>query len=684
MHRYSFLAPLFLLVLSLASCTEDVDTSARYVFQERTIWDYLSGHEQYSQYCNLVGKTPASPMTRTTIRQLLSARGHYTVFAPTNDALQHFLDSLAQRGKISEPSWDGFATEQVRDSMQRLIVFNSIIDSGDDLPAIQTWDFTSTQDGEIIIPNMAEHKLVVHYGILGEMADITVNGSPIDEKNRDIPLINGTIHCVHKPVLSSENRLGDWLQNQVEEKRPGFYVSSMLALAVGLRDTLNAVRDERYENMKNQGLFEHLTNHPEHRKYGYTFFAETDELWSQTLGKPALEITVDDVVKYLAEKGVYPEARNDRNYKDKDNLLNRFVTYHILNRRLPKGYIVNHYNEAGYDINTGNLGIPKMQYYYTMGHRRLMKLYESAESNGVYINRCPVLDDARRGTYHELYCEEGKEGVLIGDPNVEDENNLVNAMVYPIDKFLFFDRATRENLGKERMRFDVASISPELTNCDIRMNELMDDAHMNRSIPADKDYPFLRDIRINEGTTYFKYQTARMTGWMDFEGDEVKFEGYGDCTITLPPVPIEDVYELRYRVSCQPFFGMYQIYFGSDPEKMHIVGIPIDLRRTNTSVGWEEESEDDDYNAELEKRMRNHDAMPGVKSHSGMPGSSFTERKDAISSRRILVRERMSPDKVYYLRMKLCLDYPITLFMDYLELCPKAVYDNPVKPEDPW
>ncbi|MBQ7179886.1 MAG: fasciclin domain-containing protein [Bacteroidaceae bacterium] len=684
MNKFHLTAPLLLLLLLFASCTEQVDYSARYTFTEKTVWDYLIGHEQYSEYCTLLAKTPVSNLTQTTIRQLLSARGHYTVFAPTNEALQAYLDSLAAQGKIGQPSWEGFESEHVRDSVQRLIVFNSIIDSGDDLLPIQTWDFTATQDGEIVLPNMAEHKLVVHYGTWEERADITVNGSPIDERNRDIPLLNGTIHCVQKPVLSSENRLGDWLQEQVRERRLGFYVSSMLVLATGLRDTLNAVRDERYEDMKNQGLFNHLSNYPEHRKYGYTLFAETDELWSQTLDKPALDITVQDVVEYLAGLDVYPEAKNDGNYKDQDNLLNRFVTYHLLNRRLAKGYVVNHYNELGYDINTGNLGIPKMQYYYTMGHRRLMKLYESAESNGVYINRCPILDNARRGTYHEIYCEAGKEGVLVEDPNVEGENNLVNAMVYPISKILLFDRATRENLGKERMRFDVASISPELTNGDIRMNELMDDAHMNRSIPADKDYPFLMDIRINEGTTYFKYQTARMTGWMDFEGDEVKFEGYGDCTIKLPPVPTEDVYELRYRVSCQPFFGMHQIYFGTDPEKMHIVGIPIDLRRTNTSVGWEEESEDDDYNAELEKRMRNHDAMPGVKSHSGMPGSNFTERKDQISSRRILVRERMSPDQTYYLRMKLCLDYPITLFMDYLELCPKAVYDNPESPEDPW
>ena len=252
----------FLTMTILLGCSEDVNTSARYVFTDRTIWDYLSSHEQYSQYCSLLEKTPASELTLTTIRQLLSARGHYTVFAPTNEALQAFLDSLAAQGKISQPSWDGFASEHARDSVQRLVVFNSIIDSGDNLDALMTYDFTTTQDGEIIIPNMSEHKLVVHYASPDNPSDITVNGCPIDENNRDIPLTNGVIHCVHKPVLSSENTLGDWLQRQVREKRPGFYVSSMLVLATGLKDTLNAVRDERYENMKNRGMFDHLGNYP--------------------------------------------------------------------------------------------------------------------------------------------------------------------------------------------------------------------------------------------------------------------------------------------------------------------------------------------------------------------------------------------------------------------------------------
>ena len=66
-----------------------------------------------------------------TLRQLLSARGHYTVFAPTNEAIQHYLDTLCSRKLIRLPSWEGFPDEHVLDSIEKVIVYNSIIDFGD-------------------------------------------------------------------------------------------------------------------------------------------------------------------------------------------------------------------------------------------------------------------------------------------------------------------------------------------------------------------------------------------------------------------------------------------------------------------------------------------------------------------------------------------------------------------------
>ena len=118
--------------LFMASCSEDVDTSRRYVFKEEIISGYLSKHEQYSQYVELLKQVPVSSVSKTTVYQLLSVRGNYTVFAPTNDAIQLYLDSLVSKGVISEPTWESFTDEKKLDSIRKVIVYNSIIDGGDD------------------------------------------------------------------------------------------------------------------------------------------------------------------------------------------------------------------------------------------------------------------------------------------------------------------------------------------------------------------------------------------------------------------------------------------------------------------------------------------------------------------------------------------------------------------------
>lgn len=683
----------FLILVPLAilwSCKENVDPSARYVFSERTIMDYLSAHAQYSEYTRMLDELQVSPVSNTTFRQLLSARGHYTVFAPTNEAIQLFLDELQQKGLIGDASWEGVRKASLMDSIQRVIVFNSIIDSGDDLPSMYTYDFPTTQDAEIMAENMYGRKVVVHYDSEQE-EDILINGSAIDAKNRDIPVLNGVIHAMKKVIAPSNNRLGFWLLDILKFRKEGFHVAAMLAQKAGLMDTLNALKDEVYEKLYLEGLFakdaNYAGNQPEHRKYGFTFFAETDSMWSAALNKPALDITVEDVMAFLRASQAYPEASDDTCYTREDNLLNQFITYHILPFRLAPGRLVIHRNEYGYNPSTGALGCAMSEYYYTMGKRRLMKIFESKESNGIYLNRCPLLDNGRHGNYHEVYCPEGREGVHIGEPNLEGENNLVNALVYPIDRFLFYDENTRNNLGRERIRFDVAAISPEMMNNDIRMNEITDSKHSYYRVAPDMTYPYFKDFRINSETTIFGYYTARTVNWNNYNGDEVNIWGIQDITLTLPPVPVRDIYEIRYGYSIYEYRGIFQIYFGTDLDHLYPAGIPLDMRTAATQEGWEADTEDDDYNAEVDKRLRNKGYMKGLASYSGTAGGTDYARKAEHLGRRILVRQVLDPDKTYYLRMKSCLDIDrenAQLYMDVMEMCPKSVFDNPETPEDIW
>ena len=709
--RKCFLHILAIITLIMAGCTEQIDTSARYVFKEETIASYLSKHEQYSEYFRLLSETAVSKISNTTVSQLLSARGHYTIFAPTNKAIQQYLDSLCHIGLIPQPSWDAFPSKHKRDSIAQIIVFNSIIDSGDDYSEYQISNLpvaTSTSNNvEIPLPNMNDRKLVVQYTNIPD--SILVGDCAIDQNNRDILCINGVIHSMHGVIAPSNDTMDLLLRKYIEDQNSGFVVSAKIVQSCGLFKALSASRDEEYESRYQADRVAKSSNSvgdggnetfytPEHRYFGFTFFAETDAFWSEAIGKSVNEITMEDVMAYLDSQGIYPEAKRDKNYESEDNLLYQFITYHLLPERLSADKLVYHYNEKGYDINRKVPSVAIMEYYTTMGKRRLLKIFESRESEGVYLNRFPILDNGRQGSYHELSCPPEREGIAIGEPNQEGDNNIRNGIIYPIDKLLWYSDVTRDNLQKQRIRWSVPSMWPEFMNNDIRCSEITDIKHKNVYIPTDDDYKYLEDVDISKDTQFF-YWTGRGNGWANMQGDEMSIRGLLECTMRLPPVPRRGTYELRFAIQSGGYRrGMVQFYWGSNKEKLAAMGIPMDLRQTaeNTlhtsggdvpsDIGYERDTDDDDFNAEVDKRLRNNGFMKGCNQYcAGAPGGSTMMRASNVCIRRIIIRETMDPDVTYYIKFKTVMDDPTRFFyMDYLEYCAKEVYDNPETPEDIW
>ena len=395
-------------LLLLYSCTENIDTSARYVFKEETILSYLQKHEDYSEYVKLLQVVPISQRSNSTVFQLLSARGNFTCFAPTNKAIADYLQEQVEAGFVEEPSWDSFKTERLRDSIRKVVVYNSIIDGGDE-EFYETYDFPPGNNYEFGRPNMNDIRLSVYRP--QDPDSIYINRIyPINIKNRDIPAINGVIHQMEKVIAPREVTLKTILQEQLDGYESGYVVMARLIQACGLMDTLSKIRDEVYEQLYLTGMIEEKTPAnglatmtggysyaPEHRKYGFTIFAESDEFWQSAIGKPAEDITPQDVQEWVKAGNYYPEAIANTNFKSPENLLYQWTTYHILPFKLSPDRLVFHYNEKGYDYvsSPGKLSIPVMEYYVTMGKRRLLKIYESLESNGIYLNRFPLIDNSR-------------------------------------------------------------------------------------------------------------------------------------------------------------------------------------------------------------------------------------------------------------------------------------------------
>ena len=66
-------------------------------------------------------------------------------------------------------------------------------------------------------------------------------------------------------------------------------------------------------------------------------------------------------------------------------------------------------------------------------------------------------------------------------------------------------------------------------------------------------------------------------------------------------------------------------------------------------------------------------------------GGNTSQRTGDNTIRRIILRATLDPDETYYLKFKGVLDDQYKfLFFDFMEYCPKEVYDNPETPEDIW
>lgn len=685
------------LLFVLSACHEQIDTSARYVFTERTIASYLDDHAQFSEYVRLLKEQPVSDVSKTTVYQLMTAYGYYTCFAPTNEAIQKYLDSLVIKGIIPEADWDAFPSERARDSVRAVIVLNSILDGTKQEMTYITAEFPKTNE-EFSINTMADRKISVTY-YKQDLDSMSIDGiCPISKKNRDIEAINGYIHQLGYVINPSNETLGSTLHKYAYDYESGLSVMASLVEACGLIDTLSQVRDERYEQLYKTGAFPSFKWQlrgweipaPEHRKYGFTLFAETDEFWENELGKDRREITNEDIINWVADKGFYPDAVNDENYKDENNLLNQFVTYHLLPQRIPVDKLALHYNEKGYNYKLRNAAptVPVWAHYVTFGKRRLLRIWESAESGGPYLNRFPKLNKGRREDYHEAECTDENKGVEIKTDETSGIVKLINAIIYPINEPIAYTENVRNQLAKQRLRYDAWELQPEAMNNDMRLVSQTDAIWY---FSSDPDKQYFENATVNSKQTHFMLLSGRDQSWPNYQGDELLAEGVYDITITLPPVPQFGVYEIRMGVSTYSGTrGICQVYWGPRKDQLVAQGIPVNMQLGGNSagnmLGWETDTDDDDYNAEVDKKMRNNGFLKGPEYIVANAGGRETNRMNAGATRRIVVRESMSPDVLYYMRFKTVQpDYTTKqLFVDYLEWCPKEVYDNPETPEDIW
>lgn len=613
---------LFTLMLT-TSCVEELKTENFYTFTGEMITDYLENREErFSDFTYVLG--------RSGVKELLDAYGNYTCFAPTNEA---FALYLAERGKSS--------VEELTDEECDTISYGHVIKS--ELDYFLTTDM---DNGVLGTANMNDRYIQVYIDSL--TGDFYINR---DSKIivRDEELENGVVHVVDHVLMHSIAGLPDLMM-----ENPDISLFCEAMLLTHFQDSLQLYMDDAYvapgENGVRYDRHGWDTWYPQKRRFGYTGFIETNDVYEK-LGIH----NIDDLIAYA--KRIYDATfPKDAGLYDDDpthpkNPLNRFVAYHFLDRKIYASegqmYTFMHYPEGSYDA---------FDFYETMCKGTILKVQCGRRSEWkLYLNR-------RWDTQYQV------RGAVIDKTASFDGNNGV---YYTIDHPLVYSTDVTMKVLNDRMRFDAATLLPELaTNGIFRNNEekcyQLPDGYVKNM------------IMYQEAVVWYSYPVWGFWCWY---GDEIIAMGQYDFAIKLPPVP-EGTYEIRYGYVPMVQRGVTQVYVDNVP-----CGIPIDLTLNASSsspkIGWFSE---DGLSAEEivknDKAMHNRGYMRAPDTQTMGTNESDMAPIHQNILRRIVATQYLQNTEDHYIRFRAVDESGEEFMLDYIELCPKSVYDSPIVPED--
>lgn len=660
--------------MMFTSCVKDPDESNLYTFTGETIEDFLRKHpEQFSSF-NYI-------LNRVEIDQLLSSYGQYTCFAPTNEAIAVYIDSLWKDEKnkliphngMTENSLEGLTDSLCLDiayyHLSNSLVSTINMSAGITINTMLTRTFTAGVD------------TITGNTVLNSLAEI------IDKDNE---MTNGYVHVVNRVIPRSNRKMADEL-----EMAKGYTIFFEVLKNTGLADEL-------IDTEKDGDLGSTITENgwwtPTTCKIGYTIFAESDEVFAannihsfEDLYQHAVKVYGDCAKKqggwydYLrSQEGV--EVSTQRDFENPMNVLNLWARYHILAYSIPRDYLIidRHY--------THDLGSECYEYYETMLPKTLLKVWQV--QGKLYINRYQTnntLTNEVEG-YGDIHDVE-QEGITLGSAS---SLQPLNGYIHPINGLLEYTADVPQKVLRERMRFDIVSCVPEMMTNGLRWMSKAEALPLNGGKTTNRARllsKYSNNIRIYNETTKLDYNFYDTGDYLLYQGDALRGNGVYDLAIKLPPVPSGD-YELRI---CYPSVSdhgsMFQFYLGTSSEiaDMVAIDIPIDLRLnfvTAPSIRWTYPDEEDDKGVASDEALKARNFMRGPLTYERMNGH-INARKGVVGNsyhltmRRIIVRQHFDQSD-YWLRVKSVQpDNTTGIFqVDYIEFAPTSVTDNTQYKED--
>ena len=603
--------------VTLTSCVEELTTENFYTFTGEMISDYLDNRAGTFSTFSYV-------LERAGVKQLLAAYGHYTCFAPTNEAFEIYMK---EKGYTD--------VSQITDEDCDTIAFGHVIKVA--------YLTTDLDNGVVGTANLNERFIQVYIDTIN--SDYFVNRhSKIILKDQEVE--NGVVQVVDHVLLPSTGQLPDLIAANGDAT----LFSAALKLT-HLDDSLQKYMDETYvydESTYNYSRQSEICPKPKHRRFGYTVFVESDETFA------AYGIhNLDDLIAYAKDiyGASYPKEANryDEDYTHRHNPLNRFIAYHLLDRTI--------YASKMTTTTSIMSQYESVDYYETMCPGTIIRIEkgQGTRYKGLRINR-------RWDNQFRI------EGVLVHDDNGYDGNNGV---YYFIDRPLVYDTDVKDKVLNVRMRFDAASLMPELATNGVFRN----DEKICYWVPEG----YSDNMKFyQESIVIYQYPHPDYWCWY---GDEIIGFGLYDFALKLPPVP-EGTYEIRYGYVPMAQRGITQIYVDDIPQ-----GIPIDLtvntygEYNDPRIGWTADTGDEETDNKNDKAMHNRGYMKGPDSQCFTTAKTLARSQQNLL-RKIVATQYLTPDEDHYIRFRSVTQKSLEFMLDYIELCPKSVYDNPIMRED--
>ena len=667
----------------LASCKEDIDESNLYTFTGETIEDYLANRSERFSSFNYI-------LSRIGYDKILSAYGTYTCFAPDNDAVTEYIDSLYDDEVNKDLPHNGMTSrglEGLTDSLCKDIALFHLLNT------------------EVLGVNMGNG--LTMKTLLGRDINTTIDpnsGAVLISRHStvtsmDNELENGVLHEIDCVIQRSNMLITGEMENNPDE----FTLFSQALKLTGLADSLTNISHTNFDPIDNRRNF----YTPDKCEMGYTIFAETDEALAGhgITNINELKAYADSVYATCADQGTgwYDYGRNHHikistgnDYKNPWNTLSMFVRYHILDYKIPYEKLVNSHNQIS--------KVTLVEYYETMLPYTMMKI--TRNSGKLMINRWTA-----NSSLTDMVAELGSAAmhtVLFAGVELEGSKGQVaalNGYIHSLKDMLAYEERVPHGALNERIRIDDTSIFGEMmSNSFRRISDSEVNAMNGGKTGTDGDLSgsyirippgYLKNMVIYNGEdTRLYYLSGQSSGWSNYQGDEFNCKGYYDFAMRLPPVP-EGTYELRigYTAEGNEQRGMLQFYLGSSSDRttMKALDIPLDMRHVpvNNSnldpdviTGWCDWTRLDDKGIESDANMRNLGYMRGPLYYTVGVNSGNYARNNPKDLRRIIAKQEFKQGE-YWLRFKSVLESDHHQFhLDYIEFCPENVYNNTRYVED--